>query len=565
MSRSNKQLSAEQLLRIVLDTIPLRVFWKDTDLNYLGANQKLIDDIGFDRIEDLIGQSDYAIYSSPEEADPKRADDRKVITSGEAKLNIEEPLPIAGKKDKWLRTNKVPMRTPAGEIIGILGTYQDITAEVEYRQLIEHQALIDPLTKLANRRCLQNQIRDLDYQVAGLLFIDLDRFKQINDTLGHAIGDKLLQKVAGHFQTVADNHGALLARLGGDEFSIFLTQDNETDIKQQLADIAESALTIVDMPIEIEQHIVTVGASIGITTIESKTRSTTDSFTEADLAMYKAKVNGGNRYSFFEDSLKTSAQRKHTLYTQLHNAIDNQEFYLVYQPQFNADQELIGAEALARWRNSELGEVSPAEFIQIAEESGMIDKIGQWVIKQALEDAKQWHSLLHVSSNFKLAINVSSKQFYNKHLVDYVKQQLNDQSFDAQHLEIEITESLLLEQKQDALTAINELKNLGISIAIDDFGTGYSSLSYLAVLPLDKLKVDRAFVTDLANNETNKKLVEAMVGLAASLKLNIIAEGVETMTEIDALKTLNCFEYQGYYFDKPLSYSAFSDKYNNKR
>ena len=563
MSQSNKQLSAEQLLRIVLDTIPLRVFWKDTDLNYLGANQKLIDDIGFDRIEDLIGKSDYAIYSSPEEADPKRADDRKVITSGEAKLNIEEPLPIAGKKDKWLRTNKVPMRTPAGEIIGILGTYQDITAEVEYRQLIEHQALIDPLTKLANRRCLQNQIRDFDYQVAGLLFIDLDRFKQINDTLGHAIGDKLLQKVAEHFQAVADDHGALLARLGGDEFSIFLTQDNENDIKQQLADIAESALTIVDMPIEIEQHIVTVGASIGITTIESKTRSTTDSFTEADLAMYKAKMNGGNRYSFFEDSLKTSAQRKHTLYTQLHNAIDNQEFYLVYQPQFNADRQLIGAEALARWRNSELGEVSPAEFIPIAEESGMIDKIGQWVIKQALDDAKQWHNLLHASSSFKLAINVSSKQFYNKHLVDYVKQQLNKQDFDGKHLEIEITESLLLEQKQDALTAINELKNLGISIAIDDFGTGYSSLSYLAVLPLDKLKVDRAFVCDLANNETNKKLVEAMVGLAASLKINIIAEGVETASEIETLKTLNCFEYQGYYFDKPLSYSAFSDKYDN--
>lgn len=564
MPSENESLSAEELLKIVLDAIPLRVFWKNCQLEYLGANQKLIDDIGFECIDDLIGKSDYDIFDTPEEAEPKRSDDRKVIASGKPKLNIEEPLPIQGKKEKWLRTNKVPMRTPDGKIIGILGTYQDITEEVEYRKQIEIQALVDPLTNLANRRSLQNQINKTHYCCAGLLFIDLDEFKQVNDTLGHTVGDNLLLHVANRFQAVANKYNATLARLGGDEFAIFVTYNSNHNVKQKLAEIAESTQSATNIPIEIEEHVINVGASIGVTIIDKQKgkKTTSDSFTEADLAMYDSKVKGGNQYSFFVDSLKTSAQRKHVLSSSLTTAIANQELYLVYQPQVNAHNQIVGAEALIRWEHKKLGNIPPSEFIPIAEESGTISKIGQWVILQALKDASRWQTLIGQVPHFKLAINVSSKQFYDKTIVEYIKRQLVENNFDAKHLEIEITESLLLERKRDAIAAINEIKNLGVSIAIDDFGTGYSSLSYLAVLPINKLKIDRTFTKELQDNSTNRKLIQAMVSLANSLKLAIIAEGVESQSELQELKKLKCFEYQGYYFDKPLQTSEFTAKFN---
>ncbi|MCO7222722.1 EAL domain-containing protein [Pleionea sp. CnH1-48] len=562
MSRKNDQIPAEQLLRIVLDAIPLRVFWKDVDLNYLGANQKLLDDIGFKQLDDLIGQSDYAIYDTPEEAEPKRDDDREVMRTGQPKLDIEEPLPIPGKKLKWLRTNKVPMKTPSGEVIGILGTYQDITEEVEYRHLIERQALIDPLTGLANRRCLQTQILESKCEFGGLLFIDLDRFKQVNDSLGHSVGDNLLQLIASNFQEVADKHNALLARLGGDEFSIYKTFETASNIEDSLESIAQDVLNTLNKPIKLKNHVVTIGASVGIATILEASRSSQDSFAEADLAMYSAKLGGQNKYQFFTEELRISAHRQHKLYSCLQHALAQDEFYLMYQPQFDSNQNLIGTEALIRWKSAELGEVSPVEFIPIAEETGMIHEIGDWVIREALDSLQNWTALLANNPNFKLAINVSSSQFENKQLPLYIKGQLLIRSLNPGNLELEITESLLLDHKKSAVEAMEELKRIGVTIAIDDFGTGYSSLSYLATLPLNKLKIDRSFVTDLHNNSTNKKLVEAIVNLASGLDLNVIAEGVETLEEKSTLENLSCFSFQGYFFAKPLSLLEFEQSHN---
>ncbi len=564
MCQSKEQLSAEQLLRIVLDTIPLRVFWKDLDLNFLGANQKLLDDIGFNSLDDLIGESDYAIFETPEEAEPKRDDDREVIQSGEAKLDIEEALPIQGKRLKWLRTNKVPMKMPDGKIIGVLGTYQDITAEVEYRQLIERQALIDPLTELANRRNLQNQILESEYILAGLLFIDLDRFKHINDTLGHSVGDILLQTIAKRFQEIADTNDAMLARLGGDEFSIFKTFDDHSKIKDTLESIAKSIINVLNKPIHLGHHVVSIGASIGITTINGYNKSTKDGFTEADLAMYSAKINGRNNYRFYTEDLGVSAKRLHNLYSYLHHAIANNELYLVYQAQFNATNTLIGAEALVRWNNPKLGQVSPDEFIPIAEESGMIHELGEWVIREALDTLVSWKSWLALNPEFKLAVNVSSKQLEHRNLTRYIKNNLSDRGLNAKHVEIEITESLLLEQKTYGITSMGELKEIGVNIAIDDFGTGYSSLSYLAALPLNKLKIDRSFVSGLHTNDTNKKLVETMIKLASGLGLNVIAEGVETLDEKYALESLGCTEFQGFLFSKPISAAEFERQYLSK-
>lgn len=562
MPKSNDQLSAEQLLRIVLDTIPLRVFWKDLDLNYLGANQKLLDDIGFANLNDLVGQSDYAIFETPEQAEPKRLDDRTVITTGEAKLNIEEALPIPGKKCKWLRTNKVPMRTTDGKIIGVLGTYQDITEEVEYRQLIEHQALIDPLTNLANRRRLQNEIQQNKHAKAGLLFIDLDRFKNINDTLGHLIGDQLLQSIATRFQRIANKHDALLARLGGDEFSILKVLSDSPRPSATLTQIASDILSMVNVPITLDNNVINISASIGITTMDNTAQSTIDCFTQADLAMYSAKTMGGNNYQFFKETLRTAAARKHQLYTNLKQAIEKQELYLMFQPQFDTDGELIGAEALLRWQSQALGAVMPSEFIPIAEESGMIHSIGAWVITESLRQLTSWHPLTKAQSNFKLGVNVSSKQFSNPDFPSFVKQQLEHFNLNPKHLELELTESLLFEHQNNAVFAIEQLKAIGVSIAIDDFGTGYSSLSYLATLPLDKLKIDRSFVINLHQNDTNKKLVETIINLASSLNVGVIAEGVEIDSEKLSLVDLNCNEFQGYLFSHPLTLEQFQRTYH---
>lgn len=559
---SNKQvLSPEQLLRIVLDTIPMRVFWKDTELNYLGANQNLLDDIGYGCLEDLIGKSDYAFYDSPEAADPKRADDRIVIESGIPKLNIEEALTIPGKKTRWLRTNKAPMRNADGHVIGVLGTYQDITDEMEYRQQIEQQAFIDPLTGLANRRCLQQTIENSAHCLGGLLFIDLDRFKQVNDTLGHAVGDHLLQLVARTFQVVADKHGAKLARLGGDEFSIYKTFDQAEQIKEHLAQIAEDILATLSEPLKLDHNTVSIGASIGITTLSGSERSIRDGFTEADLAMYSAKRNAMQKYQFFTEALRISAKRQHKLFTLLYTALERQELSLVFQPQYDANDALIGAEALLRWYNPELGHVSPEEFIPIAEETGIIHEIGAWVISTALDCLCSWSELIAKQPDFKLAINISSSQFENNTLPAFIKAQLLERGLNGKHLEVEITETMLLAHKDLAREAMAELKASGISVAIDDFGTGYSSLSYLASLPLSKLKIDRSFVTELNQNSTNRKLAETIISLAKNLELSVIAEGVETQDELHTLTELGCLQYQGYLFSKPISLEQFNHDY----
>lgn len=561
MKRAEEQLSAEQLLQIVLDTIPMRVFWKDLELNYLGANQNLLNDIGFENINQLVGKSDFSIFENAEEAEPKRQDDREVIQSGKAKLNIEEPLVVADQKPKWLRTNKVPMKTADGTIIGVLGTYQDITEEVEYRKRIEQLALIDHLTGLANRRSLQRTILNAAYASAGLMFIDLDRFKRVNDSLGHAAGDHLLRKVARTFQEITDEYDATLARLGGDEFSIFKTFASPLASVETLQKIANKIIESLGSPIRLNDHVVSIGASIGITTLSHPPQTTRKCFTEADLAMYSAKKNSLCNFAFFNEELRTKAERLHTLHSCLSKAIENAELFLVFQPQFNCTDDLIGAEALLRWRSAELGDVTPDEFIPIAEESGIIHEIGRWVISTSLDCLAKWESLLSKIPNFRLSVNVSSSQFRDHGLANFIEEQLNDRHVSGKNFEIEITESLLLNHSDNTAESLIDIKKSGISIAVDDFGTGYSSLAYIATLPLDKLKIDRSFVTNLDTNLTNKKLVETIVNLASSLNLEIIAEGVETRQEKTSLEHLKCSQFQGYWFEKPMSEQQFQQRY----
>ena len=561
MSQNTDEPSAEELLRIVLDSIPLRVFWKDVDLNFQGANRKLLDDIGFKHLDDLVGRSDYTIFKTREEADPKRKDDWDVIHSGQAKLDIEEPLAIEGKKLKWLRTNKVPMRTSTGKIIGVLGTYQEITEQVQYRQSIEKEAFFDPLTGLANRRKLQSEIKNSTCTCSGLLFIDLDHFKHINDTLGHNIGDILLQKVALRLQTIADNNHAVLARLGGDEFSIFKLFKSAESIEKRLEEIAAEILSALTVSFEVDHHIITVGASIGITSVDGNNRHVSDGFIEADIAMYSAKASGRNNYQFFNETLRAATERKHTLLNLLRKAIEQDEFKLVYQPQFDDNNKLIGAEALLRWHHEELGMVAPSEFIPIAEETGLIHSIGDWVIDSAINTLIGWQHFTHKNPDFKLSINISSKQFSNHFLPSNICQKLLANQLWPGNFTLEITESVLIDQKALNMDSIFALKNEGVSIAIDDFGIGYSSLSYLSSLPIDTLKIDQSFIRDIDQNEKNRNLAQVIVKMADQLGMQVVAEGVETMEEKSVVESLGCLQFQGFLFSKPVSHDEFNSLY----
>ena len=563
MSKSIDELSAEELLRIVLDSIPLRVFWKDLDLNFMGANQKLLDDIGFEHLGDLVGRSDYAIYNTKEEAEPKRNDDREVLHSGEAKLDIEEPLAIEGKKTKWLRTNKVPMRTSCGKVIGVLGTYQEITEQVHYRLSIEREAFVDPLTGLANRRKLQNEIKESSFNYSGLLFIDLDHFKHINDTLGHNIGDILLQKVALRLQTVADNNHAFLARLGGDEFSIFKLFDSTENVEKKLEKIAIEILSSLTLSFDVNHHIISLGASIGIASVDGKNRHISDGFIEADIAMYSAKASGRNNYQFFNEALRTETKKKHTLLNFLRTAIEHDEFKLVYQPQFDECNKLIGAEALLRWHHSELGLVPPSEFIPIAEETGLIHSIGGWVIDCAVNTLLDWQHLTDKNPDFKLSVNISSKQFSDAFLPSIICEKLLSKGLCPSNFTLEITESVLIDQKALNMDSIFSLKNKGVSIAIDDFGIGYSSLSYLSSLPIDTLKIDQSFIKNIDKNERNRNLAQTIIQMAERLGMQVIAEGVETDEEKSVVESLGCMQFQGYLFSVPISLERFNALYVN--
>ena len=562
MSDQSENISAEELLRIVLESIPLRVFWKDLDLNYLGANQKLLDDIGFKHIDDLVGQSDYHIYENPKDAEPKRNDDLEVIQTGKSKLDIEESLPIDGKELKWLRTNKVPMKNANGNIIGVLGTYQVITDQVNYRQHIEKQAFIDPLTGLANRRKLQHEIKSSLFDYSGLLFIDLDHFKHVNDTLGHSIGDLILQKVGQRLQSIADKNHALLARLGGDEFSIFKIFESPKDKKAQLKGIATEVLTAVSKSFDVDNHIISsIGASIGIAFIDGENKHISNGFIEADIAMYSAKAQGRNNYQFFNENLRLATEKKHKLLNYLHKAIQKNELELVYQPQFDSSGKLVGAEALLRWHNSEMGTVPPSEIIPIAEESGLIYPIGEWVIDEALNTLVHWHSLLRENPNFKLAVNVSSIQFHDKSLTSTICQKVSSKGLRPQNLSIEITESVLFDYTDTNADTIISLKKEGFSLVVDDFGTGYSSLSQISSLPIDTLKIDRSFIKDIDTNQTKEKLVKTIINMATLLEMNTIAEGIETEQERLTVEKMGCNQFQGYAYSIPISLGKFNELY----
>jgi diguanylate cyclase (GGDEF)-like protein/PAS domain S-box-containing protein len=431
---------------------------------------------------------------------------------------------------------------------GWLTTYEDITERRRAEATITHMARHDALTNLPNRRLFHEQIEQAlgglrrDEKVA-VLCLDLDHFKAVNDTLGHTIGDKLLKMVGERLrQSVRD--GDTVARLGGDEFAI--VQGGEAE---QPADSAALASRLVDTlctPYDLDGHQVVVGASVGISIAPTDGTDPDQLLKNADMALYRAKADGRGTYRFFEAEMDARAQARRRLELDLRAALQNEEFELHYQPIVQVTTgEIIAFEALLRWHHPERGIVAPLDFIPVAEETGLIGPIGEWVLRQACREAVTWPEQIHV------AVNLSAVQFKNRQLVQMVVSALAASGLAPGRLELEITESVLLQDSEGTLATLHNLRRFGVRIAMDDFGTGYSSLSYLRSFPFDKIKIDRSFIEDVATRDDSMAIVRAVTGLGKSLGIATTAEGVETQAQLDTLRAEGCTEVQGYFFSKP--------------
>lgn len=465
-----------------------------------------------------------------------------------------------------LSTGTVSVRGETGAVVVV----RDITERKSYQEQLEHRATHDPLTGLPNRVLLKDRIeqaiahgRRHGSEVAVML-VDLDRFKNVNDSMGHQVGDVLLQEVAHRLEeclrgtdTVARFDGGTVARLGGDEFALVLSEMADDE---RLSTVIQRVLAEISRPHEIQGREFVATCSIGISLYPGDGDDVDTLLRNADAALYQAKDGGRNSYQFYTAELNAKAFERLSVETDLRRAVSRREFSLHYQPQIDVNTgKLIGAEALLRWRHPKLGTVFPARFVSIAEDSGLIVPIGEWVIEEACRQNKAWQDAGHPP--IPVAVNISAVQFRRENFVETVTRILAETGLSPQCLELEITESVVMHDAQRVVEQLVRLKEVGVQLAIDDFGTGYSSLSYLKRFPVDKLKIDMSFVREIPADSDAAAIAAVIIGIGRTLGLQVIAEGVETIEQLPALKAQGCNQAQGYYFSRPLPPEQFQEEF----
>ncbi|MFZ6655123.1 EAL domain-containing protein [Undibacterium sp. TJN19] len=450
-----------------------------------------------------------------------------------------------------------------GEVSNYICSFTDISRNKGYEAEIRNLAFYDSLTQLPNRRLLMDRLQHLislsnrSESHSAILFIDLDNFKTLNDTRGHDAGDLLLIETASRLQTCVRDSDTV-ARLGGDEFVVVLEELSSIrdDALRQADRIAEKIRQLLSQPYQITDFEHHGSSSIGVCLFQGGDITVKDLFKRADTAMYEAKTAGRNAVRFFDPAMQAILVVRMLLESNLRIALINNQFQLYYQVQVNSDGKLIGAEALLRWVHPDRGFISPAEFIPLAEETGLIIPIGLWVLETACKQIKQWEDEPE-TRHLTLAVNVSAKQFQQADFVETLSEIIARHAIDATRLKIELTESTILDNVDATTEKMHQLKKLGIAFSMDDFGTGYSSLAYLQRLPLNQLKIDQSFVRDLSHDENDATIVRAIISLGVNLGLNVIAEGVETSAQRAFLIEHNCYAFQGYFFSKPLPLEGF--------
>jgi diguanylate cyclase (GGDEF)-like protein/PAS domain S-box-containing protein len=551
---------SEQKLRLITDNVPAFIAYIDPDLHYLSSNKNYEYSLGLSseyifgkHVKDVLGE---AVYQSRKEQYTR-------VLSGES-VNSEYLVRFIDNEEHWINVAFIPDISNEGEVKGFVVLGTDITEHRKAEEQVRELAFYDPLTGLPNRRLFMDR---LTQAVAGsrrngsygaLLLVDLDNFKKLNDTLGHAAGDKLLQNIAKNLKG-ALREGDTISRLGGDEFIIRLSglpraEYNAIVIAKKVAEKVRVTISQSGVFDNIVRHST---ASIGVLVFRGES-DIDDLMKRADFAMYQSKSAGRDTVNFFDPSMETARLKRINVESDLRMAVLEEQLLLHYQVQVNNKGQITGAEALVRWLHPEKSLILPADFIPLAEETGQILAIGQWVLKTACAQLAEWAARPEMD-HLTISVNVSVKQFVQDDFVDQVLAVLNDTGANPHQLTLELTESLLAENIDDIVRKMSSLKTKGVRFSLDDFGTGYSSLSYLGHLPIEQLKIDLSFVSNILTDKYSAAITKTILSLGKSLNMKVIAEGVETEPQRECLASLGCHHYQGYLFSRPLPLEEFEE------
>ena len=558
-------LQQKALLSSLLKAMPDMVFLKNTQGVYQACNPVFERFMGRSERE-ILGRTDADLLLPAAAAHFSRCD-RQALQAWQP-LVIEDTLVFADDGyEGQFETILTPIRDVSGQATGVLGVARDITDRKRAAQEIERLAFYDALTSLPNRRLLLDRLQRLllsgqrTRQHGALLFIDLDNFKDLNDTLGHDMGDQLLIQVATRL-SASVRECDTVARFGGDEFVVLLEgldQDAQAASRQAEA-VARKLLMALNQPFELagQQHYST--PSIGLTLFGPERQSVDELLKRADLAMYEAKAAGRNTHRFFDPGMQQALHERSSLEADLRQGLSRGDLYVHYQPVVDYQGHVKGAEALARWNHPERGLINPAEFIPLAEQTGLILPLGRHILHTACEQLVRW-SRQQETAHLSVAVNVSARQFRHSGFAAEVLQTLRETGANPRRLKLELTESLLLGDIEDTIERMVQLKREGVGFALDDFGTGYSSLGYLKRLPLDQVKIDRGFVRDVLTDPNDAAIVRTILALAQSLDLDVVAEGVETAGQLGFLRLHGCEQFQGYLFGRPVPADVFDHEH----
>ncbi|MBS0345317.1 MAG: EAL domain-containing protein [Proteobacteria bacterium] len=550
------QLAETELrYRSIFEHSVVGMFQSTENGRYIAANQALARLYRYPTPEALVMTLENigtSLYIDPQ----RRADFKKAILKTGSVVDFESEVVCRDGTRIWISENAHAVHNPDGEILYYEGIVEDITERRRYQTQLQHQATHDPLTGLPNRNLLDERLQQAIAGVGrhggrvALAFVDLDNFKVINDSLGHAVGDRLLVEIADRLRS-ALRAGDSVIRYGGDEFVLIMgAQHGADDTRRQLERVQEA----VQATLELAGHVLRVSCSIGVSLYPNDARSLDGLLRLADMAMYRAKASGKGGHCFYTQELNRAAQDRFALESAIQQAIEERQFSVVYQPKVDGHGIVCGFEALVRWNSAEHGVITPDRFIPLAEETGQILAIGAHVLEEACHTAAAWPTV--AGRQLGVAVNLSARQLREPGLPELVERALSASGLAPERLELEITESMIMGNVEHTIRLLESIRALGVRIAVDDFGTGYSSMSYLQRLPIDTLKIDRSFVSGCNRHPAAMTIPHAIIFLGRSLGLHLVAEGVEQNDEWEVLRTCGCNTFQGYLFSPPLGTAA---------
>ena len=548
-----------KMLSSAVEQSSAMVIITDAELRIEYINSRFSEVTGYNK-ENVLGKSTEIFFVDNSKEDLQQVMRDKNHWHGEVQIKTRQD------KMLWVLASISSVKADNANDIHFIAVLEDMTQLKEDRHKIEQLAYLDSLTGLANRLLFRDRLEQVlktvqrNQKSAAILYLDLDQFKRINDSLGHDVGDALLMRVAENLRNCV-RHEDTVARMGGDEFVILLI---DVDDMAGASQVANKILQTMEQPVVLLKHEIIVTCSIGITLAPNDSLDADILLKNADLAMYQAKSKGRNNYQFFTDDMNDQVVENLMIENQLRQAIKQNDMLIYYQPQVDIQTgQMIGVETLVRWQHAERGLLDPGCFMDVAEETGLIVPLGEKIFRQACQ---QWIDLgFHDETPLQLAVNLSARQFRDSHLLQMIENVLHETGFNPAQLEVEITETMLMENIEQAIVVLDQIKKMGISISIDDFGTGYSSLNYLKRMPINALKIDKTFIDDIPHDKDDMEISMAVIAMAHKLNIQVVAEGIETQAQWDFLKEHHCDIGQGYLFGKPVLPEVLFDTYQKRR